>query len=188
MAKVSKDAVFQPLNIAILTVSDSRTIETDTSGQALQDLLTEAGHQLADRKIIPDDIYTMRAVISQWIASKDVQVVLISGGTGFTGRDNTPQAITPLFDKHIEGFGELFRQLSFQEIGTSTIQSRAVGGLANATLIFAMPGSTNACKTAWNGILKFQLDARQRPCNFVALINRFNEDPNLRRCESRESQ
>tara|TARA_R110000764_G_scaffold112761_10_gene199853 strand:+ start:84439 stop:84975 length:537 start_codon:yes stop_codon:yes gene_type:complete len=161
------DAPFTPLSIAVLTVSDTRTIDTDTSGQLLADSLSEAGHHLADRQLQPDDIYQIRAVVSVWIARPDVQVVLITGGTGFTGRDSTPEAITPLLDKMVDGFGELFRHISWQEIGTSTLQSRALAGLANRTLIVCVPGSTNACRTAWTKILQEQLDSRTRPCNFV---------------------
>lgn len=173
---MSASGDFKALKIAVLTVSDSRSLETDTSGQALQTMLQAAGHQLAARELIPDDRYRMRAVVSAWIADPCVQVVLISGGTGFTGRDNTPEAMLPLFDKLVEGFGELFRSISYTEIGTSTIQSRAVAGLANGTLIFCMPGSGNACKTAWDGILREQLDSRTRPCNFVNLLHRYTED------------
>lgn len=168
MAKTSTP--FRPLNISVLTVSDTRTIAEDTSGDALIELLTEAGHHLNERKLVKDDVYQMRAAVSQWIADQATHVVLITGGTGFYSRDSTPEAMTPLFDKTIEGFGELFRHLSFLEIGTSTIQSRAIAGLANQTLIFCLPGSTGACKTAWNGILKEQLDASHRPCNFVSLL------------------
>lgn len=158
---------FRPLNIAVLTVSDTRSVAEDTSGEALIQSLTEAGHTLAERTLIRDDIYDMRAVVSAWIANPDVHVVLITGGTGFYSRDSTPEAMAPLFDKQIEGFGELFRQLSYEEIGTSTIQSRALAGLANKTLVFCLPGSTNACRTAWNRIIASQLDASHRPCNFV---------------------
>ncbi|WP_431688451.1 molybdenum cofactor biosynthesis protein B [Hahella sp. NBU794] len=163
-------AEFMPLNVAVLTVSDTRTQETDTSGQALVDGARGAGHEIVDRTLIPDDVYLMRAVVSAWIADPQVQVVLITGGTGFTGRDSTPEAIKPLFDKEVEGFGELFRAISYQEIGTSTVQSRAIAGLANGTVVFCMPGSTNACKTAWNKIIAEQLDARHKPCNFVGLL------------------
>ncbi|WP_068714225.1 molybdenum cofactor biosynthesis protein B [Vibrio tritonius] len=158
---------FQPANIAVLTVSDTRTEENDTSGQYFVEQLKDAGHHLADKKIVIDDIYQIRAVISQWIADENVQVVLITGGTGFTSRDSTPEAIKPLFDKEVEGFGELFRAISYEEIGTSTIQSRAVAGFANHTVIFAMPGSTGACRTGWTKIIKDQLDATHRPCNFM---------------------
>lgn len=159
-----------PLSIAVLTISDTRTEETDRSGQTLVSALTEAGHRLADKRIVPDDIYRIRALVAEWIADPAIQVVLTTGGTGFTGRDSTPEAVSVLFDKEIEGFGELFRQLSFQEIGSSTVQSRCLGGLANATVIFCLPGSTGACRTAWNGILAEQLDSRHKPCNFANLV------------------
>lgn len=165
MAHAASD--FVPLNIAVLTVSDTRTAETDTSGQVLVDGATEAGHHIADRQLHPDDVYRIRAVVSDWIVRDDVQVVLITGGTGFTGRDSTPEAIAPLLDKTVDGFGELFRHVSWEEIGTSTLQSRALAGLANRTLIVCMPGSTGACRTAWGRILKEQLDSRTKPCNFV---------------------
>lgn len=158
------------LNIAVLTLSDTRTLAEDRSGDTLVSLLEESGHQLAARDIIPDDVYKMRAVVSQWIADPAIQVILTTGGTGFSGRDSTPEAMRPLFDTEIEGFGETFRQVSFQEIGSSTIQSRALAGLANRTAIFCLPGSTGACKTAWNSILKEQLDSRHRPCNFVGIL------------------
>jgi len=170
---------FVPLTIAVLTVSDTRSLEEDSSGQLLQDRLTEAGHQLAERVLIPDDIYRLRAEVSRWIADPQVQAVLVTGGTGFTDRDSTPEALLPLFDKQVEGFGELFRQISFNEIGTSTVQSRAVAGIANHTLVFCMPGSTNACRTAWDNIVGEQLDARTRPCNFVPHVTPKD------RCESR---
>jgi molybdenum cofactor biosynthesis protein B len=158
------------LNVAVLTVSDTRTKETDTSGQFLEDALLEAGHSLADRGIVIDDIYQIRAVLSAWIADPEVHSVLVTGGTGFSGRDSTPEAVQPLFDKTIEGFGEVFRALSFEEIGSSTVQSRAIAGLANRTAIFCMPGSTGACKTAWNGLIRDQLDVEHRPCNFVKVL------------------
>ncbi|MCW8355724.1 MAG: molybdenum cofactor biosynthesis protein B [Marinomonas sp.] len=161
---------FRPLNISVLTVSDTRTLAEDTSGDALIELLTQAGHTLTERRLVKDDVYQMRAVVSHWIASEETHVVLITGGTGFYSRDSTPEAMTPLFDKTIEGFGELFRQISYTEIGTSTIQSRAIAGLANQTLIFCLPGSTGACKTAWNGILAEQLNASHTPCNFVSML------------------
>ncbi|MBU3070175.1 molybdenum cofactor biosynthesis protein B [Aestuariicella sp. G3-2] len=159
-----------PLNLAVLTVSDTRTEETDTSGHLLRDALQEAGHVYFDHKIVIDDIYQIRAVTSQWIADDNIHGILITGGTGFHGRDSTPEAMIPLFDKTIDGFGELFRQVSFDQIGSSTIQSRCVGGLANRTVIFCLPGSNNACKTGWDNIIKPQLDSRQKPCNFVGLI------------------
>jgi molybdenum cofactor biosynthesis protein B len=161
------DAAFVPLNIAVLTVSDTRTEATDTSGQMLIDRLTVAGHTLAARVLLKDDLYKIRAQVATWIAEEQVQVVLITGGTGFTGRDSTPEAVTCLLDKQVDGFGELFRQISQVDIGTSTIQSRALAGLANGTLVCCLPGSTNACRTGWDGILAEQLDASHRPCNFV---------------------
>jgi len=160
------------LQIAVLTVSDTRTLETDTSGQFLCDALAEAGHILGGRHIEIDDIYQLRAKVSAWIADPNIEAVLLTGGTGFTSRDSTPEAIAPLLDQKIDGFGELFRQLSYAEIGTSTLQSRALGGIANNTLIFCMPGSTGACKTGWNGILKTQLDINHRPCNFAELLKK----------------
>ena len=158
------------LNVAVLTVSDTRTRDTDTSGQFLEEALLGAGHNLADRTIVIDDIYRIRAVLSAWIADPDMHSVLVTGGTGFSGRDSTPEAVLPLFDKTIEGFGEVFRALSFEEIGSSTVQSRALAGLANRTAIFCMPGSTGACKTAWNGLIRDQLDIDHRPCNFVKVL------------------
>lgn len=168
----NQNAQFEPLNLAVLTVSDTRNEDTDTSGQLLVQRLQEQGHNLADKKIVIDDIYQIRAVISQWVADDAIQGILVTGGTGFTGRDSTPEAVTPLFDKTVEGFGELFRQISFAQIGTSTIQSRAVAGLANGVIIFCMPGSTNACRTAWDDIIQSQLDSRQGPCNFVAQLKK----------------
>jgi molybdenum cofactor biosynthesis protein B len=167
---------FSPLNIAVLTVSDSRTRENDTSGDALQERLETAGHKLVDRLIVPDNIYQMREIFSRWIADPEVQVVISTGGTGLTGRDSTPEAVSPLFDKAIEGFGELFRQVSLKDIGGSTIQSRAIAGLANSTLIFCLPGSTGACRTGWDEILKDQLDIRTRPCNFAQMYPRMGEE------------
>ena len=181
---MSASEEFVALKIAVLTVSDTRNEDTDTSGNMLVEGLTAVGHELADKKITTDDIYKVRAIVSQWIASPEVEVILITGGTGFSGRDSTPEAMLPLFDKQIEGFGELFRQISYNDIGTSTIQSRAVGGLANNTAIFCIPGSTNACRTAWDGIIKQQLDARHKPCNFVKLIT-VNRETAVANCETR---
>jgi molybdenum cofactor biosynthesis protein B len=161
---------FIPLNIAVLTVSDTRNEKSDTSGKHLADELEKAGHSLAAKKIVIDDIYLLRACVSAWVADSTVDVILCTGGTGFTKRDNTPEALTPLFDRKIDGFGELFRQLSYIDIGTSTVQSRALAGIANQTIIFCMPGSTGACRMGWQGILKEQLDSRHRPCNFVPHI------------------
>jgi molybdopterin adenylyltransferase len=170
MSHVPADAPFLPLGIAVLTVSDTRGFDEDGSGDLLSERLSEAGHALVERRIVPDDIYRIRAVVSKWVVRDDIQVILVNGGTGFTPRDTTPEALAPLFDKAVAGYGELFRQLSFETIGSSTIQSRAVAGVANRTLIFAMPGSPKACATAWDGILADQLDARTRPCNFVAMV------------------
>lgn len=164
---------FVPLNIAVLTVSDTRTEEDDGSGRLLVERVQQAGHKLAEKKISKDDIYRIRAIVSNWIAEPDIHAILITGGTGFTLRDSTPEAVKPLLDKEIEGFGELFRQISVRDIGTSTIQSRALGGFANHTVLFCMPGSTNACATAWDELIRLQLDSETSPCNFVGvLINR----------------
>jgi molybdenum cofactor biosynthesis protein B len=158
------------LTAAVLTVSDTRTAENDTSGAFLEEALRAAGHEVVDRQIVVDDIYQLRAVLSRWIADPGVEVILTTGGTGFSGRDSTPEAVAPLFDKVIEGFGEVFRALSHNEIGSSTIQSRALAGMANGTVIFCMPGSTGACRTAWEGVLRDQLDSEHRPCNFVGVL------------------
>lgn len=162
---------FIPVRVAILTISDTRTPDNDSSGDALAKHLATAGHQLAEQKIVKDDIYQIRAVVSQWIADNSIQAIITTGGTGFSGRDSTPEAVAPLFDKHIGGFGELFRAVSYEEIGSSTIQSRALAGLANNTVIFCVPGSTGACHTAWEKIIKEQLDSRHRPCNFIGVLN-----------------
>jgi len=161
---------FRAINIAVLTVSDTRTVDTDTSGDLLQESVETAGHKVTQRAIVIDDIYKIRACVSQWIADSAVHAILITGGTGFTSRDSTPEAMIPLFDKEIDGYGELFRSISYQDIGTSTIQSRAVAGVANKTVIFCMPGSPNACRTAWDKIICQQLDVRHRPCNFVEMV------------------
>lgn len=166
---------FIPLHITVLTVSDSRTEATDKSGKLLADRLTEAGHTLAERRIVPDDRYAIRAVVSQWISDAGIDAVLCTGGTGLTGRDGTPEALRPLFDKTIEGFGEIFRSVSFEEIGTSALQSRAVAGVANRTFVFVLPGSSGACRTAWDRIIASQLDYRTRPCNLVELRPRLDE-------------
>ena len=158
------------LKVAVLTVSDTRSQETDTSGAFLEEPLREAGHEIADRQIVIDDVYQLRAIVSQWIADPEVEVILTTGGTGFSGRDSTPEALAPLFDKTIDGFGEVFRSLSHTEIGSSTVQSRALAGLANGTVIFCMPGSTGACRTAWEGVLRDQLDSEHKPCNFVGVL------------------
>lgn len=175
MGHKNPDVEFIPLNIAIMTVSDSRTEETDTAGKTLVDRLTEAGHQLAEKKIVVDNRYAIREVLSRWIADSEIQAVITTGGTGLTGRDITPEAVSPLFDKEIEGFGELFRSLSYQTIKTSTMQSRALAGLANGTPIFSLPGSPGACRDGWDGIIVHQLDRRHRPCNLVEMMPRFLE-------------
>ncbi len=162
----------QTLGVAVLTISDSRDLDSDTSGQFLADALVAAGHRLLAREIVRDDIYQIRAVISAWIANSEIDAVVTTGGTGFSGRDSTPEAIAPLFDKSIEGFGEVFRALSYDEIGSSTIQSRALAGFANQTVIFCVPGSTGACRTAWDGLIRDQLDGSHRPCNFVGVLRR----------------
>lgn len=159
------------LNVAVLTVSDTRTTENDTSGDTLAYLLEQDHHTVFARAIVKDDVYKMRAQVSQWIADENIQVILTTGGTGFYNRDSTPEALSILFDKNIDGFGELFRQLSYEEIGTSTIQSRAIAGIANRTVIFCVPGSTGACKTAYNGIIVEQLNSAHKPCNFIGALN-----------------
>lgn len=172
-AHTEKKSEFTPVNIAVVTVSDTRTEETDKSGAYLVECVTAAGHRLLSKQIVKDDTYKLRAIVATLIADDSVQAVLLTGGTGFTFRDNTVKAITPLFDMHIDGFGELFRQLSFAEIGCSTIQSRAFAGLANGTIVFCMPGSPGACRTAWEGIVAQQLDTRHRPCNFVDKLKKI---------------
>ena len=168
---MSSEKKFIALNIAVLTVSDTRTKETDTSGGYLATEVTKMGHNLVEHDIVIDDVYLMRSTVSRWIADNNIHAIITTGGTGFTGRDSTPEALIPLFDKQIDGFGELFRQLSFDDIGTSTVQSRSVGGMANKTVIFCLPGSTGACRLGWEQILKEQLDSRHKPCNFVSHTN-----------------
>lgn len=166
----TQSGVAQSLSIAILTVSDTRTEQNDTSGDYLAVAAQEAGHLIHAKKIVIDDIYRIRAVLSQWIADPEIQVIIATGGTGFSGRDSTPEAVAVLFDKSIDGFGELFRAISYDEIGTSTVQSRALAGLANNTVIFCLPGSTGACRTGWEKIIRSQLDSTFRPCNFVGVL------------------
>lgn len=167
---------FKPLSIAVLTVSDTRTEADDKSGGLLAARLEQCGHHLHEKTIVPDDVYRIRAVVSAWVAEPDApQVVLTTGGTGVTGRDGTPEAVRPLLDKEIQGFGEMFRYLSWDSIGTSTIQSRAVAGVANATYIFCLPGSSGACADAWDKLIQHQLDYRTRPCNLVELMPRLLE-------------
>lgn len=166
---------FIPLNIAVLVVSDTRTDSDDVSGKTLVERAQEAGHQVIEKKIVPDNIYRIRAAVSAWIADDGINVVLTTGGTGVTGRDGTPEAVQPLLDKVLDGFGEVFRMLSYQDIKTSTIQSRAIAGVANATYVFCLPGSSGACRTAWDDLIKEQLDYRTRPCNLVQLMPRLLE-------------
>lgn len=175
MGRIDESRPFIPVNIAVLTVSDTRTLETDTSGQTLVDRLTGAGHHLADRAIVKDEASAIEARFRAWIADPLVDVVISTGGTGVTGRDVTPEAFARVIEKDIPGFGELFRFLSYQKIGTSTIQSRAMAGVAGGTYLFALPGSSGAVKDAWDGILATQLDNRHRPCNFVELMPRLQE-------------
>jgi molybdenum cofactor biosynthesis protein B len=170
MGHVKDGAPFISLGIAVLTVSDSRGYEEDDSGDLLANRIVDSGHALVERCITPDNIYQIRAVVSQWIADQRIQGIVVNGGTGFTSRDHTPEALIPLLDTLVDGYGELFRTLSFETIGTSTIQSRAVGGVANNTLVFAMPGSPKACAMAWDKVICPQLDSRTRPCNFVAMV------------------
>ena len=172
---MSAQAEFVPLSIAVLTVSDSRTLADDSSGGYLAEAITTSGHRLAARALLPDDRYRMRAQVSAWIADPAIDGILVTGGTGFTGRDSTPEAIEPLLDKTMPGFGETFRALSYGEIGTSTMQSRAFAGLANATFVFCLPGSTGACRTAWEKLISAQLDARTKPCNLASLRPRLRE-------------
>jgi molybdenum cofactor biosynthesis protein B len=169
---MSASTDFISLNIAVMTVSDSRDQDSDTSGKLLESKLISAGHNLHKRVVVRDDIYQIRAVLSGWIADEGVDVVITTGGTGFSGRDSTPEAVDPLLDKKIDGFGELFRSISHDEIGSSTIQSRALAGMSNNTVVFCVPGSTGACETAWDNILESQLDSRFKPCNFAMVIRR----------------
>jgi len=166
---------FVAVPIAVMTVSDSRTESDDKSGKLLVSRLQEAGHQFVEKVIVPDNVFQIRAVASRWIADPDIQVVLMTGGTGVTGFDGTPEAVTPLFEKELDGFGEIFRAISFEEIGTSSLQSRAVAGVANGTYLFSLPGSSGACATAWDNLLVHQLDYRTRPCNLVELMPRLLE-------------
>lgn len=172
---MSNNREFLSLNLAVLTISDSRTEADDTSGKTLVERATEAGHRVVDKKIVADDIYQIRAAISSWIADQSVHAVITTGGTGVTGRDGTPEAIQPLLDKEIEGFGEMFRMISYDEIKTSALQSRAIAGVANATYIFCLPGSSGACRTGWDSIIKDQIDHRTSPCNLAMLIPRLLE-------------
>jgi len=175
MAHIDETRPFIPVGIAVLTVSDTRTPETDRSGDTLAARISEAGHRLAARAIVPDDIAAIRAQVEAWTREDAIDVVITTGGTGFTGRDVTPEALEPIFEKRMDGFSEVFHRLSYDKIGTSTIQSRATGGVLNATFVFVLPGSPGACKDAWDGILKAQLDYRHMPCNFVEIMPRLDE-------------
>ena len=175
MSKIDENLPFIPVRIAVLTVSDTRTEKDDKSGDLMAGMIVESGHQVAERDIVRDDVAQIRAKVQGWIADPDIDVVITTGGTGFTGRDVTPEAVKPLFEKEIDGFSTVFHIISFQKIATSTIQSRACGGLAGGTYIFCVPGSPGACRDAWNGILKWQLDNRHKPCNFVEIMPRLEE-------------
>lgn len=175
MPGIDETLTFIPLSIAVLTVSDTRLLDDDKSGATLAERITKAGHRLSDRSIVQDDVEAIRAKVKGWIADPAIDVVITTGGTGFTGRDVTPEAIEPLFEKRMDGFSAVFHRISYDKIGTSTIQSRATAGVANATFIFVLPGSPGACKDAWDGILLTQLDYRYRPCNFVEIMPRLDE-------------
>jgi molybdenum cofactor biosynthesis protein B len=183
MPKLDPSRSFVPVRIAVLTVSDTRTLKDDRSGDVLSERLREAGHLLAAREIVRDEVDDIRAVVRRWIADPGIDVIITTGGTGFTGRDVTPEAIEPLFEKRMDGFSQVFHRISYDKIGTSTIQSRATGGVANATFIFVLPGSPGACRDAWDSILRSQLDYRQMPCNFVEIMPRLDE--HLRRGAAR---
>lgn len=175
MSKINQERKFIPLNIAVLTISDTRTEESDISGKRLVEMLEDCQHLLFEKKIAPDDIEIIRQYVAKWISDEKVDVILTTGGTGITGRDGTPEAIAPLLDKVIDGFGEIFRAISYQKIKSSSLQSRAIAGVANGKFLFCLPGSVNACITAWEELIKFQLDFRTRPCNLVELIPRLKE-------------
>ncbi|MBN8950359.1 MULTISPECIES: molybdenum cofactor biosynthesis protein B [unclassified Rhizobium] len=175
MAGSVNERSFIPVGIAVLTVSDTRTLADDKSGDTLVARIADAGHRLAARAIVPDDKERIRAQVEAWTKDDAIDVVITTGGTGFTGRDVTPEALEPLFEKRMDGFSEVFHRISYDKIGTATIQSRATGGVANATFIFVLPGSPGACKDAWDGILKAQLDYRHMPCNFVEIMPRLDE-------------
>lgn len=183
MSKLDPNRAFIPVRIAVLTVSDTRTLKDDKSGDMLAARIREAGHILAGREIVPDEVEAIRAMVGGWIADRNVDVVLTTGGTGFTGRDVTPEAVEALFEKRMDGFAQVFHRISYDKIGVSTVQSRATAGVANATFIFALPGSPGACRDAWDGILKPQLDYRHTPCNFVEIMPRLDE--HLRRGAAR---
>ena len=184
MKRLDETRAFIAVRIAVLTVSDTRSLDEDRSGAVLAERITQAGHTLAARDVTRDDVEAIRAVVREWIADPQIDVIITTGGTGFTGRDVTPEAIEPLFEKHMDGFSQVFHRISFDKIGTSTVQSRATGGVANATYIFVLPGSPGACKDAWDGILAAQLEYRHMPCNFVEIMPRLDE--HLKRGKLRE--
>ncbi|MGH1417799.1 MAG: molybdenum cofactor biosynthesis protein B [Hyphomicrobiaceae bacterium] len=175
MGKIDETRKFVPIRIAVLTVSDTRTKKEDKSGATLSELLTRDGHTLAERNLVKDDIEAIRDTVMAWAETPDIDAIITTGGTGFTGRDVTPEALKPLFEKEIEGFSTIFHMLSYEKIKTSTIQSRACGGVIKGTYVFCVPGSPGACRDAWDGILKWQLDSRHRPCNFVEIMARLQE-------------
>ncbi len=175
LERLDETRPFLPVGIAVLTVSDTRTMDEDKSGRTLAERIGEAGHRLADRRIVTDDKEKIAAIVLEWSRDPAVDVVITTGGTGFTGRDVTPEALEPLFEKRMDGFSEVFHRISYDKIGTSTIQSRATGGLINQTFVFVLPGSPGACRDAWDGILKAQLDYRHMPCNFVEIMPRLDE-------------
>ena len=181
MSRIDETRPFIPVRIAVLTVSDTRTHKTDTSGPLLVSMIEAAGHQLAEHAIVEDDVKAIRKQVKRWIKDPDIDVVITAGGTGFTGRDVTPEAVKPLFEKEIDGFSALFHVLSYAKVGTSTVQSRACGGVAKGTYIFCVPGSPGACRDAWEGILKSQLDNRHRPCSFVEIMPRLKETQKKRK-------
>ena len=175
MSRIDENRPFLPVGIAVLTVSDTRTLEDDKSGQTLAERIEAAGHRLAAREIVKDDVEAIRSIVRGWTKDEAVDVVITTGGTGFTGRDVTPEALEPIFEKRMDGFSEVFHRISYDKIGTSTIQSRATGGVVDATFVFVLPGSPGACRDAWDHILKAQLDYRHMPCNFVEIMPRLDE-------------
>ncbi len=175
MSRIDENRAFIPLGVAVLTVSDTRTLDDDKSGATLAERVERAGHKVADRAIVTDDVSAISAKVSHWVDRDDVDIVITTGGTGFTGRDVTPDALEPMFEKRMDGFSTLFHQISFEKIGTSTLQSRATAGLIKTTFVFCLPGSPGACKDGWDGILKHQLDYRHMPCNFVEIMPRLDE-------------
>ncbi len=185
MARIDESRPFIPVGIAVLTVSDTRSLADDKSGQTLADRIAEAGHRLADRRIVTDDKEKIRETVLAWSKDPGIDVVITTGGTGFTGRDVTPEALEPIFEKRMDGFSEVFHRISYDKIGTSTIQSRATGGVLNATFVFVLPGSPGACRDAWDGIIKAQLDYRHMPCNFVEIMPRLDE--HLKRAGARSA-